>query len=102
MFLWLPGHMDWFALGMGMAIVSVWFRRVGVALHGGSRIVPLRFSAGSVLRRLRPHGDHDCAPERLLLHPLSRWWGQISYGIYLGHHLFAVIWDKLHLFPRGM
>jgi peptidoglycan/LPS O-acetylase OafA/YrhL len=138
--LWLPGHLDWFAVGMGLAVV--WARvalpaaavvPAGGAPGGGSLVRGLLWLArwpgscwavagvllwlvatpvagpltldpipgvaslvkeiayaviGGLLLLPAALGDpRSGGLAGLLAHPVSRWFGRISYGVFLWHLL---------------
>ena len=124
--LWLPAYLDWFALGMGLAVLRAWHDRTGrfqvldqvgdaagtcwsLALLlfwlttsplGGPRGLDMP-TPGQALTKHLLYGaaatflvlpavfgnDERSVARRLLEHPLARWLGGISYGVFLWHLL---------------
>jgi peptidoglycan/LPS O-acetylase OafA/YrhL len=126
----LPGMLDWFAIGMALAVV-----RAELELGRGSRwtlprrsvclllsfiafaaVVPMQdqdlvlpwygllshatLGLGSGLLVLAVIGSGSGRPLRVLTHPVVAWIGTISYGIYLWH-LPALMLIAPHLLPAG-
>lgn len=132
--LWLPAYLDWFALGMGVAVLRAWHDvsgrlrvlddvgdAAGACWVGAAAIVwltstplggPLGIELATLGQALTKHLLYGAAALLLLLpavfgrdersrvrraleHPLSRWLGSISYGVFLWHLL--VLWLVLQL-----
>jgi peptidoglycan/LPS O-acetylase OafA/YrhL len=124
--LWLPAFLDWFALGMGLAVVRAWHDLSGrftvldqlgdaagtcwavAALLfwltatplGGPRGLQLPTTGQALTKHLLYGGaalflllpavfgsDGRSVVRRVLEHPVARWLGGISYGVFVWHLL---------------
>lgn len=143
--LWLPAYLDWFAVGMALAVVQAWPARhaptVGVntlrtlaaapwtcwTVAGGLFLIATTPVAGPVTlvaptpgQAIVKHllyaaiatavllpaflGGQADGPNRWLGHPLARWLGTISYGIFLYHLVvldLVFAWQGRDFFTGG-
>jgi peptidoglycan/LPS O-acetylase OafA/YrhL len=135
--LWLPAYLDWFALGMGIAVLRAWHDSTGrgrvldqlgdaggtcVAIAalllwltatplGGPRGLQLATPGQALTKHLlygaaalfllvpAVFGSDPRSPvRRVLEHPVARWMGSVSYGVFLWHLLVLhVVYSVLGL-----